>query len=61
MIKIKDLILNYYRNLRLRVTSAITLSGWHQLEKGIITGCTISVSLFTLAMNMMVKAAEEEC
>ena len=33
----------------------------HQLEVGIITGCTISVILFALAMNMLVKAAEPEC
>ncbi|XP_054628013.1 uncharacterized protein LOC129179159 [Dunckerocampus dactyliophorus] len=59
--KIKDLILNYYGNFRLRVTSGSTTSDWHRLEKGIITGCTISVSLFALAMNMVVKAAEREC
>lgn len=34
----------------------------HVLEvKGIITGCTISVSLFALAKNMLVKSAEVEC
>lgn len=50
--KIKDLILNYYRN---------SASEWHQLEKGIITRCTISGILFALAMNMVVKATEVEC
>ncbi len=59
--KIKDLILNHYGNFRLRVTSGSVTSDWHQLEKGIITGCTVSVSLFALAMNMIVKAAETEC
>ncbi|XP_049324773.1 uncharacterized protein LOC125789951 [Astyanax mexicanus] len=59
--KIKDLILNYYGNFRLRVTSGSTTSNWHRLEKGIITGCTISVILFALAMSMLVKAAETEC
>ncbi|KAK7889536.1 hypothetical protein WMY93_025096 [Mugilogobius chulae] len=34
---------------------------FHRLEKGIITGCTISVTLFALAMNMLVKSAEPEC
>ncbi|XP_030004234.1 uncharacterized protein LOC115429122 [Sphaeramia orbicularis] len=32
-----------------------------KVEIGIITGCTISVTLFTLAMNMLIKAAEPEC
>ena len=36
-------------------------SDWHQLEVGIITGCTISLTLFALAMNMLVKAAAPEC
>ncbi|TWW71600.1 hypothetical protein D4764_16G0000970 [Takifugu flavidus] len=57
--KIKDLILDYYNKFRLRVTSGSVTSDWHRLEKGIITGCTISV-LFVLAMNMVVKAAEVE-
>lgn len=34
------------------------LSDWHQLKKGIITGCTISVILIALAINMLVKSAE---
>ncbi|XP_061920230.1 uncharacterized protein LOC133660667 [Entelurus aequoreus] len=59
--KIKDLILDYYNNFRLRVTSGSITSDWHRPEKGIITGCTISVVLFTLAMNMVVKSAEVQC
>lgn len=56
--KINNLIPNYYRNVRLRVISGCTTSNWDGLEKKIITGCTISVIFFTLAMNMLVKAAE---
>ena len=52
--KMRDLILDYYKSFKLRVTSE-----WHRLEKGIITGCTISVILFALAMNMLVKSASE--
>ncbi|XP_029688563.1 uncharacterized protein [Takifugu rubripes] len=40
--KIKDLILNYDNKFRLRVTSGSVTADWHHLEKGIITGCTIS-------------------
>lgn len=57
--RIKDLILDYYISFSLRFTSGT--AAWHRLEKGIITGCTISVPLFALAMNMLVKAAEVEC
>lgn len=59
--KIKDFILDYYNNFRLRVTAGFGTSDWHRLEKGIITGCTIPVILFNLAMNMVVKTAKSEC
>ncbi|KAL1248724.1 hypothetical protein QQF64_022042 [Cirrhinus molitorella] len=59
--KIKNLIMDYYVNLRLRVASGSIISNWHQLEKGIITGCTIPVIRFALTMNVLVKAAEVEC
>ncbi|RXN33229.1 reverse transcriptase [Labeo rohita] len=59
--KTGDLILDYYSCFKLRVTSGSITSAFHRLEKGIITGCTISVILFALAMNMIVKLAEVEC
>ncbi|RXN04375.1 reverse transcriptase [Labeo rohita] len=59
--KVKGFILDYYSKFSLRVSSGQLTTDWHQLEVGIITGCTISVTLFALAMNMMVKAAETEC
>ncbi|XP_072560565.1 uncharacterized protein [Paramormyrops kingsleyae] len=59
--KITDLIKDYYSSFSMRFTSGSITSAWHRLEKGIITGCTISVTLFALAMTMLVKAAEVEC
>lgn len=59
--KVKHLILDYYDRFSLRVSSGQMTSDRHHLEVGIITGCTISVTLFALAMNMLVKAAEPEC
>ena len=44
-----DLIADYYNNSRLRACPSI------------ITGCTMSAVLFSLTMNMLVKAAEVEC
>ena len=58
---VKEVILDYYNNFSLRFTSGPITSDWHQLQKGIITGCTISVILFALAMNLLVKTAETEC
>ena len=59
--KIKELILDYYRDFRLRVTSGDITSEWHWLEKVIISGGTNYVILYALAMNMVVKSAETEC
>ena len=55
--KISKLILDYYDNFQIRISSRIITSDWHRLERGIITGCT----LFTLSMNMIAKSAEIEC
>ena len=55
------LIANYYKNFRLRVCSSSVISEWQTLEKGIITGCTMSAVLFSLTMHMLVKFAEVEC
>ena len=56
-----DLILDYYDQFRMRVSAGAVTSEWHKLEVGVITGCTISVTLFALAMNMIVKSAEPGC
>lgn len=48
-------------NFSLRVCSGQLTSARHCLEEGIITGCTILVSLLSLAMNMVIKSAEVEC
>ncbi len=53
--------MDYYSDFKLRVSSGPQTSAWHRLEKGIITGCTISVPLFSLAMSMIVKSVEVEC
>ncbi|GAA6109066.1 uncharacterized protein LOC109140823 [Tachysurus ichikawai] len=58
---VRNLIQDYYSDFKLRVSSGSITSEWHRLEVGIITGCTISVILFALAMNMLVKSAEPEC
>ncbi|XP_063056077.1 uncharacterized protein LOC134450154 [Engraulis encrasicolus] len=59
--KCRDLIADYYNNFSMRVSAGATPSSWHKVDIGIITGCTISVTLFSLAMNMLTKSAEPEC
>ena len=57
----RDLIAGYYNNFRMRVSSGAITSSWHKVEISITTGFTISVTLFSLAMNMLTKSAEPEC
>ena len=59
--KIIEIIGDYYHNFQMRTVSGNTTSAWNYLERGIITGCTISATLFALAMNMLIKAAEVKC
>lgn len=59
--KIKLLIFDHYSKFNLSVSSGHTASYRHQLEVVIITGCTISATVFTLAMNMLVKSSGPEC
>ncbi len=59
--RVRDLIADYYNNFRMRTSSGAVTSGWHKIEIGTITGCTISVILFSLAMNMLTMSAEPEC
>ena len=59
--KVSSIILDYYNNFKVRISSGLITSDWHRLERGIITGCTISATLFALAMNMLAKSAEKEC
>ena len=42
--KISELILGYYDNFQIRISSKILISDWHRLERGIITGCTLSAA-----------------
>ncbi|XP_019639899.1 PREDICTED: uncharacterized protein LOC109481744 [Branchiostoma belcheri] len=54
-------IINQYMNgLKLRFTVNGTTTDWQRLERGIVTGCTISVTLFIAAMNLVIKPATEQ-
>lgn len=54
--KICNLIMDYYNDFCARV-SISQLTARHSLEKGMITSCIISVSVFSLSRNMPVKSA----
>ena len=59
--RIYNLIIDYYNSFKMRTITKGFISEWHNLEKGIITGCTISATLFTQAMNLLIKTVVLEC
>ena len=54
------LVESYYADVKIRFSTKKYTTDWQQVEKGIVTGCTLSVILFALAMTMLVMAAKEE-
>ncbi|CAC5359709.1 unnamed protein product [Mytilus coruscus] len=50
---------HYFNNFVMRFTVADYTTAWQRLEVGIVTGCTISVDLFSAAINLLVKPAEK--
>ena len=55
-----NLVDSYYNDVKIRFTTKRYTTEWQRVEKGIITGCTMSVVLFSLTMTMLVMSAKEE-
>ena len=54
----RSLIKSYYSDVRIRFSTGKFTTDWQRLEKGIITGCTLSVILFALTMSWLVESAK---
>ena len=52
----RQLIDSYYSDVKIRFTTKEFTTEWQRLEKGIITGCTLSVILFALTMSWLVES-----
>ena len=50
------LVTSYYNDVRIRFTTSKFTTDWQRVEKGIITGCTLSVMLFALTMSWLVES-----
>ena len=57
---IQGIARSYYSDINLRFTTKNFTTSWVQLQKGIVTGCTVSVILFIDAMNLIIKAGDRE-
>ena len=54
------MVRKYYDMFKMRFTTGTFTTDWQRLEVGIAAGCTISVILFVLVMEMLLKACECE-
>ncbi len=50
---IQSLVSNYFSSFQVCYTTQEAATGWHQLEKGIAMGCSISLILFTAAFKVI--------
>ena len=57
---IQKIVKMYLGGINLRFAFNKQITDWQQLEKGIVTGCTVSVALFIMGMNIIIKAADRE-
>ena len=55
-----NIIRSYFGGIQLRFSVVDYTTSWQSLQKGIVTGCTISVILFIMGVNMIIKAGERE-
>ncbi|XP_026059304.1 uncharacterized protein LOC113043970 [Carassius auratus] len=56
----RGIITSYFGGFKLWFKTAHFTTQWQDLEKGIVTGCTISPILFVMGMNLLITAAEKE-
>ncbi|XP_057673103.1 uncharacterized protein LOC130904394 [Corythoichthys intestinalis] len=57
---IRGMITSYLRGFKFRFKTVHFTTQWQDLEKGIVTGCTISPILFIMGMNLLIAAAQKE-
>jgi hypothetical protein len=57
---LQKIITSYLDGIKLRFSFGDQLRKWQKLEKGILTGCTVSVVLFIMGMNLLINAALRE-
>ncbi|XP_052268608.1 uncharacterized protein LOC127869987 [Dreissena polymorpha] len=57
---VQKIVLGYLDKIQLRFSVREKITEWQRLEKGIITGCTVSVVLFVMGMNLILNAAKKE-
>ncbi|VDI56344.1 Hypothetical predicted protein [Mytilus galloprovincialis] len=56
----KRIIRSYLSGIELRFSTSTFTTTWQKLQKEIVTGCTISVILCVMGMDMIIKSGERD-
>jgi hypothetical protein len=59
-VKVKAMVTNYFKGIKLRFSYKGITTEWLNLDRGIVTGCTISPILSIMGMNLVITAMERE-
>lgn len=59
--EVTKLVMDHMCSLQMRFTVGNITTKWQRLEKSIMAGCTISVTLFIAAMNLLLTAGATQC
>ena len=57
---VRSLVSSYYSNVNIRFSTNNFTTKWQRMEKGIVTGCTLSVILFALSMSWLIDSVKDE-
>ena len=57
--ELQKLLQCYFDKFNMCFTCGNFTTDWQSLEVGIVTGCTISVILFSVVTNLLIKSAEK--
>ena len=57
---VQEIVKSYYNMVEIRFTTKNFTTQWQRVEKGIVTGCTLSVILFATSMTMLLSSTKRE-
>mgnify|MGYP000032405906 FL=1 len=57
---IQKIVTSYLDGIKLRFSVGDQMTNWQKLKKGIVTGCTVSVVLLIMGMNLLINSTKRE-
>ena len=58
--EVTKVVSSYYEDMNIRFSTKQYTTSWQRIERGIITGCTLSAILFVMSMTMLLMSVQKE-